>query len=71
MPMEKKLEDYVYSANDIVKVAFFFQAEDGIRDRFTWLEFRRVLFRSNALHRSLKYLIAASLFNFNSQLTPS
>ena len=25
---------------------FFFQAEDGIRDRFTWLEFRRVLFRS-------------------------
>ena len=26
---------------------FFFQAEDGIRDRFTWLEFRRVLFRSN------------------------
>ena len=26
---------------------FFFQAEDGIRDRFTWLEFRRVLFRSH------------------------
>ena len=29
---------------------FFFQAEDGIRDRFTWLEFRRVLFRSNSSH---------------------
>ena len=27
-------------------LSFFFQAEDGIRDRFTWLEFRRVLFRS-------------------------
>ena len=26
---------------------FFFQAEDGIRDRDGWLEFRRVLFRSN------------------------
>ena len=25
---------------------FFFQAEDGIRDVRTWLEFRRVLFRS-------------------------
>src|ERR1043166_3904358 len=25
---------------------FFFQAEDGIRDSETWLEFRRVLFRS-------------------------
>ena len=25
---------------------FFFQAEDGIRDKETWLEFRRVLFRS-------------------------
>ena len=24
----------------------FFQAEDGIRDRGMWLEFRRVLFRS-------------------------
>ena len=28
--------------------SFFFQAEDGIRDRFTWLEFRRVLFRSSS-----------------------
>ena len=27
---------------------FFFQAEDGIRDVRTWLEFRRVLFRSVA-----------------------
>ena len=27
-------------------VFFFFQAEDGIRDRDGWLEFRRVLFRS-------------------------
>ena len=27
-------------------VFFFFQAEDGIRDVRTWLEFRRVLFRS-------------------------
>ena len=26
---------------------FFFQAEDGIRDRDGWLEFRRVLFRSS------------------------
>ena len=26
---------------------FFFQAEDGIRDVRTWLEFRRVLFRSS------------------------
>ena len=26
-------------------VTFFFQAEDGIRDVRTWLEFRRVLFR--------------------------
>ena len=26
---------------------FFFQAEDGIRDGTSWLEFRRVLFRSN------------------------
>ena len=25
---------------------FFFQADDGIRDRCLWLEFRRVLFRS-------------------------
>ena len=25
---------------------FFFQAEDGIRDKGMWLEFRRVLFRS-------------------------
>ena len=28
-------------------VCFFFQAEDGIRDTELWLEFRRVLFRSN------------------------
>ena len=35
--------DFVF---DFVFVFFFFQAEDGIRDRFTWLEFRRVLFRS-------------------------
>ena len=28
---------------------FFFQAEDGIRDVRTWLEFRRVLFRSSAV----------------------
>ena len=26
---------------------FFFQAEDGIRDTELWLEFRRVLFRSD------------------------
>ena len=31
---------------DFYSFNFFFQAEDGIRDRFTWLEFRRVLFRS-------------------------
>ena len=29
---------------------FFFQAEDGIRDVRTWLEFRRVLFRSWSCH---------------------
>ena len=29
-------------------VHFFFQAEDGIRDRDGWLEFRRVLFRSSS-----------------------
>ena len=28
---------------------FFFQAEDGIRDSDMWLEFRRVLFRSDYL----------------------
>ena len=28
---------------------FFFQAEDGIRDCWLWLEFRRVLFRSTAV----------------------
>ena len=27
-------------------LCFFFQAEDGIRDTELWLEFRRVLFRS-------------------------
>ena len=27
-------------------IFFFFQAEDGIRDISVWLEFRRVLFRS-------------------------
>ena len=32
-----------------VGVCFFFQAEDGIRDRDGWLEFRRVLFRSSFL----------------------
>ena len=31
-------------------LCFFFQAEDGIRNRFTWLEFRRVLFRSPHWH---------------------
>src|SRR5207248_7595899 len=30
---------------------FFFQAEDGIRDR-TVMEFRRVLFRSEAINRT-------------------
>ena len=36
--------------SNVIKFAciFFFQAEDGIRDRFTWLEFRRVLFRSGS-----------------------
>ena len=28
-------------------ILFFFQAEDGIRDAPEWLEFRRVLFRSD------------------------
>ena len=55
-------------------VVFFFQAEDGIRDRFTWLEFRRVLFRSGSFSRwqnevSLSMipdsLIPASLLNFD------
>src|ERR1043165_10045746 len=32
-----------------VVVFFFFQAEDGIREKATWLEFRRVLFRSRTL----------------------
>ena len=32
---------------DEVEIFFFFQAEDGIRDRDGWLEFRRVLFRSD------------------------
>ena len=31
----------------LMKCFFFFQAEDGIRDVRTWLEFRRVLFRSD------------------------
>ena len=31
---------------EVVVFFFFFQAEDGIRDRDGWLEFRRVLFRS-------------------------
>ena len=30
----------------LVVHVFFFQAEDGIRDKGMWLEFRRVLFRS-------------------------
>ena len=30
-------------------VFFFFQAEDGIRDSDMWLEFRRVLFRSDMI----------------------
>ena len=30
----------------VVFFFFFFQAEDGIRYKATWLEFRRVLFRS-------------------------
>ena len=30
-----------------VIIVFFFQAEDGIRDTELWLEFRRVLFRSD------------------------
>ena len=30
-------------------IFFFFQAEDGIRDRDGWLEFRRVLFRSRGM----------------------
>ena len=34
---------------------FFFQAEDGIRDVRTWLEFRRVLFRSAALGKEHIY----------------
>ena len=34
---------------------FFFQAEDGIRDVRTWLEFRRVLFRSCLRHSSRKF----------------
>ena len=32
---------------------FFFQAEDGIRDKGMWLEFRRVLFRSPILRGGL------------------
>ena len=32
-----------------VEKCFFFQAEDGIRDRDGWLEFRRVLFRSASI----------------------
>ena len=34
-------------------ISFFFQAEDGIRDKGMWLEFRRVLFRSEALNKSI------------------
>ena len=35
---------------------FFFQAEDGIRDKGMWLEFRRVLFRSNEYYVSYQDL---------------
>ena len=32
----------------MLSLFFFFQAEDGIRDMSVWLEFRRVLFRSDS-----------------------
>ena len=35
---------------------FLFQAEDGIRDKGMWLEFRRVLFRSLPKTRSGKIM---------------
>ena len=38
----------VYGEKKKKKGYFFFQAEDGIRDKGMWLEFRRVLFRSKA-----------------------
>ena len=41
---------------------FFFQAEDGIRDKATWLEFRRVLFRS-AISRKLLLCIRRLLLD--------
>ena len=41
-------------------LSFFFQAEDGIRDRFTWLEFRRVLFRSHYDQYILSCLVAST-----------
>ena len=40
---------------------FFFQAEDGIRDVRTWLEFRRVLFRS--LRRKVRLCLYARWFS--------
>ena len=41
---------------------FFFQAEDGIRDRDGWLEFRRVLFRSPLLILPISRCGSAPLF---------
>ena len=41
---------------------FFFQAEDGIRDRDGWLEFRRVLFRSQDLVAQIQFFEAQNRF---------
>ena len=38
--------DFLEISKKFFLFSFFFQAEDGIRDKGMWLEFRRVLFRS-------------------------
>ena len=52
---------WVMSGEGIGCCFFFFQAEDGIRDRFTWLEFRRVLFRSVKLVTHTGFFLYVSL----------
>ena len=44
--MKSRSVEIMVGKKNIERLFFFFQAEDGIRDVRTWLEFRRVLFRS-------------------------
>ena len=52
---------YMILVNLGLFVIFFFQAEDGVRDKATWLEFRRVLFRS--LRKNLDETEAMDIVN--------